>query len=254
MNGWGILVGTATLAFIMFIYGCIYKYIRMLSNKSKGKYGERKIQEILLSLPDEYYVFNDIILDEDGFYSQIDHVVISPYGIFVIETKNLTGWIYGNEKSEEWIQNIYGNKYYFRNPIKQNNAHVLAIKSLYGLSSNQIIPIVVFLDGAKLFVTTKSNVIGIHEMYDCIRSYNSIRINNDRIESMAKKLVYSSFETTETRKLQRGYSRAKAKQYYTSIKKQQCPKCGGNLVQRNGKYGTFYGCSNYPNCVFTVQK
>ena len=31
-----------------------------------------------------------------------------------------------------------------------------------------------------------------------------------------------------------------------------CPKCGGNLVMRNGKYGRFYGCSNYPRCRFTT--
>jgi len=30
-----------------------------------------------------------------------------------------------------------------------------------------------------------------------------------------------------------------------------CPKCGGNLVERIGKYGKFYGCSNYPKCQYT---
>lgn len=37
------------------------------------------------------------------------------------------------------------------------------------------------------------------------------------------------------------------------IKSGICPKCGGHLVKRNGKYGTFYGCSNYPKCRFTTQ-
>ena len=51
-------------------------------------------------------------------------MVLSEYGIFVIETKNYSGWILGGEYSEEWTKNVYGKKYKFRNPLKQNYTHV----------------------------------------------------------------------------------------------------------------------------------
>ena len=31
----------------------------------------------------------------------------------------------------------------------------------------------------------------------------------------------------------------------------RCPRCGGMLVERNGKYGKFLGCEHYPKCLYT---
>ena len=62
--------------------------------------------------------------------SQIDHLVLSEYGIFVIETKRYKGWIFGSEKAENWTQVIFKEKHQFRNPVKQNWSHVYALKSV----------------------------------------------------------------------------------------------------------------------------
>lgn len=72
----------------------------------KGKIGEKAIHDILLTLSDEYHVWKDIVIQNNGYSVQIDHLVISPYGIFVIETKNYRGDIYGDEDSQEWKQII----------------------------------------------------------------------------------------------------------------------------------------------------
>ncbi|WP_232511503.1 topoisomerase DNA-binding C4 zinc finger domain-containing protein [Parageobacillus thermoglucosidasius] len=45
--------------------------------------------------------------------------------------------------------------------------------------------------------------------------------------------------------------RTKQKQTEQHIQQNRCPKCGGVLIVRKGKYGTFKGCSNYPKCKFT---
>jgi len=60
----------------------------------------------------QYAVFHDLYLPRpDGKgTAQIDHVVVSPFGIFVIETKNMAGWIFGDERSRQWTQSIYGNQ------------------------------------------------------------------------------------------------------------------------------------------------
>lgn len=52
-------------------------------------------------------MLNDIMLPTEKGTSQIDHVIISSYRVFVIETKNYSGWIHGSENSEDWMQTIY---------------------------------------------------------------------------------------------------------------------------------------------------
>ena len=86
---------------------------------SKGRIGEQRVAHILGRLPkDRYRVINNLLLrTSSGSTTQIDHIVISEYGIFVIETKFYKGLIYGGENSEYWTQNIYGHKYSLRNPI-----------------------------------------------------------------------------------------------------------------------------------------
>ena len=85
----------------------------------KGIIGESRVSRKLENLNhEEFKVLNDVLLNTSNGFSQIDHIVISIYGIFVIETKNYTGWIHGNENSEYWIQTIYKKKTKFRNPIK----------------------------------------------------------------------------------------------------------------------------------------
>lgn len=78
-------------------------WLRLTRAKRVGKFGEANIKLRLSGLPEaEYTVFNDILIPNasDTGTTQIDHVVVSPYGIFVIETKNYQGWIYGSEHAE----------------------------------------------------------------------------------------------------------------------------------------------------------
>ena len=103
-------------------------YFYFFSADAKGRRGEKTVANILSQLPSsEYSVINDITIQNKNGSTQIDHVIISVYGIFVIETKNYSGWIMGGEKSDQWIKNMYGHKYYFYNPIKQNYGHISAL-------------------------------------------------------------------------------------------------------------------------------
>ena len=73
----------------------------------KGRCGEKHVASILRRLPSsKYKVINNLLLNYRGHTSEIDHVVISPYAIFIIETKSYTGLIYGNERSEYWTKNV----------------------------------------------------------------------------------------------------------------------------------------------------
>lgn len=100
-----------------------------------GIQGEKSVAKLLCKLNNKYMVYNDITIGGKERGAQIDHLVLSPYGIFCIETKNMRGTILGRERDQEWIQiktGKGGTKYEkkFYNPCKQSKGHVNAIKNL----------------------------------------------------------------------------------------------------------------------------
>jgi hypothetical protein len=94
----------------------------------KGEIGEFKIDIQLAQLPKNYRYLNDLLLPNPktkSGYSQIDHVIITPFGIFAIETKNYQGIIYGGKARRTWLVN---GKFKMLNPFVQNYGHIKALK------------------------------------------------------------------------------------------------------------------------------
>lgn len=86
--------------------------------KFRGFMGEFWIKLELKKLPkNKYVVLNDIMIKDEKGSHQIDHLVISGFGIFVIEMKNYYGLIKGKEYDNKWCQYLGKNKSYFINPI-----------------------------------------------------------------------------------------------------------------------------------------
>lgn len=128
-------------------YKPIYDY---RSPEEKGAEGEAFVSNIIGgTVFGEQYLINDIIITYNGKSSQIDHILINTNGIYVIETKNYAGYIYGSEEDMYWTQVI--NQYTknrFYNPVKQNATHVYNLKRLL----NTTVPI------HSLVVFTKANI------------------------------------------------------------------------------------------------
>lgn len=245
-----IMFGLIIVLLILLAFGRL-----VFRNESvKGRFGEIKVEHILKRLPKEYNTFNNVYLQDGKYSSQIDHVIISPYGIFVIETKNYKGDIYGREKAEEWTQNIWGNKYHFRNPIKQNFGHVYRLAELFGLPPSYFTSIVVFTTRCDLYVNSSSSVIYISDLEDLILSYHGKIFEEGEVERLVDKLIYSRSETKITYKAHARYAKERKYDYQWKIENHICPKCGGRLVERNGRYGEFLGCCNFPRCRFTYKK
>ena len=151
----------------------------------KGILGELKVRLKLLMLPsDKYKVLNDILLTTKRGTTQIDHIVVSIYGIFVIETKNYKGKIIGTANKLEWIKEIHGNKYYFRNPIIQNKGHIRALANRLKIDEKLMIPIVVFLGNCRLDIKTKSQVLYASKLLQTIKSRKKILLNKKQVEDI----------------------------------------------------------------------
>ena len=238
------------------ILAVIVLIISIWLRRSKGRIGEHRVAHILGRLPkDRYRVINNLLLrTSSGSTTQIDHVVISQYGIFVIETKFYKGWIYGGENSEFWTQNIYGNKYTLRNPILQNAGHVRVLRQMlkdYG--DIPFIPIVAFSRQATLGVSSGTPVIYWNQIRKVIGQFKEKRIAPDAVNGIYNKLIESNIpDSKESRREHIRNVRSYEDRRNIAVASGKCPRCGGNLVLRHGKYGSFYGCSNYPRCKFTT--
>lgn len=120
----------------------------------KGVLGETVINVAMwLKLEKEvYHRLNNITLPlPNGGSTQIDHIIVSVHGIFVIETKNYKGWIYGNEKQRQWTQVFAnGRKYKFQNPLRQNYLHIKSLADLLDLEMSYFHSMIAFIGECEL--------------------------------------------------------------------------------------------------------
>lgn len=184
--------------------------------------------------------------------TQIDHIVISRNGIFVIETKNYKGWIFGNEKQKQWTQSLYRRKFKFQNPIHQNYKHVKAVQSLLGIRQNLIHSIVVFVGNSQFKTVMPYNVVTLYELLPYIRSYNTVILSEEDVESFSNKLSSPVFSESTIQKEHVG-------NVYNNLHNPVCPKCGKQMVLRTARKGKaigsqFWGCSGFPGCKYTKRK
>lgn len=217
-----------------------------------GHVGEGYTSSLLNSLPqDKYRVINNVLLETERGSTQIDHIVVSIYGIFVIETKNYKGWISGTKFGEYWLQNVNGRKYKFYNPVRQNYGHIKALQNKLDLPKDKFISVIVFLQRCDVNGDAVRCVIHSSQLLNFIELYKEIKFDETD-------LPYLVAAIERNRQLGLGSQINHVFSTQSNIFKKEkkiaqgiCPKCNGQLVERNGKYGYFWGCSNYPKCKYT---
>ncbi|CAN5300031.1 NERD domain-containing protein [soil metagenome] len=119
----------------------------------KGWVGETQVNVanwLMLDAAVYRRISNVTLVAADGTTTQIDHVIVSRHGVFVIETKNMSGWIYGKEHGKTWTQNHFGKKTPFQNPLHQNHRHVCVLRELFAIPEQAVHPLIVFIGEAEL--------------------------------------------------------------------------------------------------------
>lgn len=178
-----------------------------------GDEGESMVSDLLATLNPRYYkVLHDVLMErEDKTTYQIDHLVISRKSIFVIETKNWSGFVHGNSHDKEWIQYCGKKKFEHQNPLHQNYGKVAEIKKLFNWSDTyakgKIQNIVVFTkDGVDL---SKLKLDGLEE--------NRKVLKKDELVGEIDKYAEFVFSFDQT------------KFFHQKINKSQLPKTPENL-------------------------
>lgn len=223
----------------------------------KGVLGEFYVNSSLRRHLDaqEYQLFKDLTLPARDGTTQIDHVIISRFGVFVIETKNMLGWIFGSENQAKWTQTLYRKKTKFQNPIRQNYKHIKAIEGVLGIGSDKLYNIVVFVGSGVPKTAMPSNVVwSTGSLLETIRSKRVEILDQDELTTVSERLaearLRSGFQT------HRDHVKHIKSQVALRESNVNCPRCGAELVERtNRKSGArFLSCSRFPKCRGTRQK
>ncbi len=216
----------------------------------KGWLGEKETQfGMWMKLGNKYLRFHNIIIPINNGTTQIDHILLSRFGIFVIETKNYNGWIFGNEKSKYWTQLLYGKKFKFQNPLHQNFCHTKTLAKHLNVDHYNVHSIIFFIGNTTELKTKLPDNVMTSGLSAYIKRFKSIVFSKSDLNLFQRKIVQLKNLNISTKEhvanLNQRYSK-------TDI----CPKCGANLqkkLAKQGKYAGnyFFGCSNYPKCKYT---
>jgi len=161
------------------------------SARFKGWLGESSVNRGLRRLdPSQYHLFHDLYLPRpDGKgTTQIDHIVVSSFGVFVIETKNYKGWIFGDEKQRQWTQQIYRKKSRFQNPLHQNQLHVRALMDFLALPESAFRSLIFFIGDATFKTPMPANVIN-KGLRPWIENHRNTILDAGRVNQICKALA-----------------------------------------------------------------
>lgn len=186
--------------FLLFLI--LIPILNIYKSKIKGLIGEKTVASILYLLDkSEYKIINNIVLKYGNYTTQIDHIVISDFGIFVIETKNYKGWILGYENSEYWTQVIFRRKEKFYNPIRQNLSHIRALKNcLCEFTNIEYKSIIAFSTNADIKVNTTTDVVYSNKLNPTIKKYSKINLTQKEKEEIFQKINEQNLYKTYDKK------------------------------------------------------
>jgi hypothetical protein len=148
---------------VFLIIGAVIVKAVLTSRSFKGWHGEFRVRQALTNQLDteRYRQFHDVILPTADGTTQIDHIIVSEYGVFVIETKNMGGWIFGNPNQPKWTQTFGKSKNSFQNPLRQNYKHIKELESLLQIGEDKLFSVVVFTGEAEFKTDMPDNVLRI---------------------------------------------------------------------------------------------
>ena len=229
----------------------------------------------------QYVVMHDIMLPtEEGTTTQIDHIIVSQWGIFVIETKTFAGHIYGKGSEPQWTAKYHPRQkgFMIQNPLRQNYKHIATLSECLGIGQEYFKTIVAFAGTAKFgkelppevmhfsdvveYIHGKSTEAiipkeQITEVSDTIIAWQgtlSHALKSAHVENLHKthphrkatKPVAAPVPATSTPPAETVSATQPAMENSAPL----CPKCGVLMVmrQRKGDGGKFWGCPNFPKC------
>ena len=157
----------------------------------KGWFGELQVNlAARFFLNNNYHVVKNVTFPIEDGSTQIDHIIISPFGVFVVETKNMRGWIFAREQDRYWTQKLHKNhSQKFQNPLRQNYKHTKTLTELLGLPETKVKSLVVFVGGSTFKTTMPENVTKGFGYIRYLKGHNQRILTEVTIEKILKTIA-----------------------------------------------------------------
>lgn len=288
-----VIIILAAVAVVLSIY--IMATAASRRRRRSGRQGERRVARELRRLPKRgFRVINDIHIPSTGGNTvQIDHIVVSTRGIFVVETKNHSGRICGTEHDQYWEQRQMFSSRSFYNPLLQNASHIKALRRhLRDVDRDLFVSVVVFPSAWRLDIVADDLVEhrrllsdrhvrrtfdperqaprrwwrrGRGVMLDestIVMRLRSLRsemkrrpklLSRNEMESLSVRIESLRADRSDGARRHKDFVRSASDDSRRKIRQGICPRCGSRLVVREGTDGPFLGCTAYPDCRFACR-
>lgn len=131
----------------------------------------------------DYHLMNHITIQMEDGTTQVDHILVSRFGVFVIETKDYKGWIFANSRHARWTQVLFQKKFQFQNPIFQNLRHVRAVQRMLDfLPPDAVKSVIVFAGEAEFKTEIPNGVFRLSQFVDHIHEHRTEVMSLNRVQ------------------------------------------------------------------------
>lgn len=205
----------------------------------------------------------DILIPANDHTSQIDYIIICSYGIFVGEIKTFHGFIIGSASEKYWKQYINGTEKDYYNPIFQNRNHIHYLQIfLKSIPTDIYYHSLIFMKkqkGARLQITPPyppntsivTDIDAFMRIIQVVCEKREMIISLEQAEYIFNYIISNQIHGQDARILHANYAQSIQQNTHILFSNGICPQCKSKLIVKTGKYGKFWGCSNYPQCKYT---
>ena len=248
----------------------------------KGWLGEALLHLSLIMHLDSkrYRLLRNVTLPTEDGSTQIDHVVVSRHGIFVVETKNYGGWIFGKPHDKTWTQKFPRHSSRFQNPLRQNYKHVRTLEQLTGVPAGALFSVIAFVGSAEFKTAMPDNVTRLHGCAAFIRAKTALLLSEQEVARVIRRIAAGRLEpsmATHAAHARHVRDLVRAREAQASAEaapvptpapapaptpaaqpaKPSCPHCGSAVDDYQYKTGAkagsaFRGCVTFPDCRYRV--
>ena len=243
------------IAFFKYLFPLLLLIAFLKSSFFKGFFGEFLVNVLAKFNLDKskYHLIKNVTLPTEDGTTQIDHIIVSQYGIFVVETKNLKGWIFGSENQPMWTQKIFKHTNKFQNPLRQNYKHIKTLDLALKIGLEKFCSLIVFVGDSKFKTPMPENVTYGIGYIRYIKSKTEQVLDTGQVNEIVQKIEQGRLQPSLKTHI------AHAQHVKAIIQDKQnniCPRCGSQMVIRVVKKGInqgkeFWGCPNFPKCRYS---
>lgn len=190
---------TGYLIFFAFLAGvAIGRGLRPLGlqNRSEGLVARTLLDNFA---PPDYHLLNHVTLRMSDGTTQIDHILVSRFGVFVVETKSYKGWLFASAGQRFWTQVLFRAKFRFQNPLLQNHRHVVAVRQLLDfLPAESVRSVVVFTGDAEFKAGVPEGVYDLYSLVQHIRQQRREEMSLNRLQFCVGRLETARLAVTRS--------------------------------------------------------